>query len=133
MELAARTSRPRVAVPNQGDGILQNAINSFRQVLTPEQLAEFNCIQSLPDTDAVLVFTAELDLRRQSQKGKSIASRLAPVLQAVHSFTGVIDTLVSSDPTIAALVWGSVKMTIQVLLEGKITIYTLTGTMNRSS
>jgi hypothetical protein len=115
MELIARPSRSAVPVPNRGDEILQNAINSFRQVLTPEQLAEFNNIQSLPDTDAVLVFTAELDLRRQRQRGKSIASRLAPVLQAVHSFTGVIDTCVSSNPVIAALVWGSVKMTIQVL------------------
>ncbi|RFN47649.1 nacht domain protein [Fusarium flagelliforme] len=79
-------------------------------------LAEFNSIQSVPDTDAVLVFTAELDLRRQSQKGKSIASRLFPVLRAVHSFIGVIDTYVSSNPTIAALVWGSVKMTIQIML-----------------
>ena len=131
MELAARTSRQAVAVPNQGDEILQNAINSFRQVLTPQQLAEFNSIQSLPDTDAVLVFTAELDLRRQSQMGKSIASRLFPVLQAVHSFTGVIDTFVSSNPIIAALVWGSVKMTIQVHFRSKITALALTVNTNR--
>ncbi|KAI1056638.1 hypothetical protein LB507_001461, partial [Fusarium sp. FIESC RH6] len=84
--------------------------------LTPERLAEFDNIRSLPDTDAVLVFTAELDLRRQSQKGKSIASRLFPVLQAVHSFTGVLDTFVSSNPIIAALVWGSLKMTIQIVV-----------------
>ncbi|TXC06971.1 hypothetical protein FocTR4_00003962 [Fusarium oxysporum f. sp. cubense] len=86
------------------------------QVLTPEQLAEFNSIQSVPDTDAVLIFTAELDLRRRSQKGKSIASRLFPVLQAVHNFTAVIDTFISSNPTIAALVWGSVKLTMQIML-----------------
>ncbi|RBR10780.1 uncharacterized protein FIESC28_09311 [Fusarium coffeatum] len=116
MELIARAARSAVAVPNLADEILQNAINSFRTALTPEQLAEFNSIQSVPDTDAVLVFTAELDLRRQSQKGKSIASRLFPVLQAVHSFIGVIDTYVSSNPTIAALVWGSVKITIQIML-----------------
>ncbi|KAF4944301.1 hypothetical protein FGADI_12785 [Fusarium gaditjirri] len=104
------------SIPKKGDQILQDAINSFRTVLTPEQLAEFECIQSVPDTDAVLVFTAELDLRRQNQKGKSIASRLFPVLQSVHSFTSVIDTFVSSNPTIAALIWGSVKMTMTIML-----------------
>lgn len=114
MDLVQSSQAVTSSVPKKGDQILQNAINSFRTVLTPEQLAEFECIQSVPDTDAVLVFTAELDLRRQNQRGKSIASRLFPVLQAVHSFTSVIDTFVSSNPTIAALVWGSVKMTMTV-------------------
>ncbi|KAK2697319.1 hypothetical protein QWA68_003700 [Fusarium oxysporum] len=111
-----RSSQVVATVPGKGDQILQNAIDSFRTVLTPEQLAEFNSIQSVPDTDAVLIFTAELDLRRRSQKGKSIASRLFPVLQAVHNFTAVIDTFISSNPTIAALVWGSVKLTMQIML-----------------
>ncbi|KLO80598.1 Uncharacterized protein LW93_2937 [Fusarium fujikuroi] len=116
MDLVQSSQAVTSSVPKKGDQILQNAINSFRTVLTPEQLAEFECIQSVPDTDAVLVFTAELDLRRQNQRGKSIASRLFPVLQAVHSFTSVIDTFVSSNPTIAALVWGSVKMTMTIML-----------------
>ncbi|KAF5536865.1 NACHT domain-containing protein [Fusarium mexicanum] len=116
MDLAQSSQAVSSAIPKKGDRILQNAIDSFRTVLTPEQLAEFENIQSVPDTDAVLVFTAELDLRRQNQRGKSIASRLFPVLQAVHSFTSVIDTFVSSNPTIAALVWGSVKMTMTIML-----------------
>lgn len=114
MDLTQSSQAVTCSVPKKGDQILQNAIDSFRTVLTPEQLAEFDCIQSVPETDAVLVFTAELDLRRQNKKGKSIASRLFPVLQAVHSFTAIIDTFVSSNPTIAALVWGSVKMTMTV-------------------
>lgn len=114
MDLTQSSQAVTYSVPKKGDQILQNAINSFRTVLTPEQLAEFDCIQSVPETDAVLVFTAELDLRRQNKKGKSIASRLFPVLQAVHSFTSIIDTFISSNPTIAALVWGSVKMTMTV-------------------
>ncbi|KAG4259266.1 hypothetical protein FPRO03_12942 [Fusarium proliferatum] len=116
MDLTLSSQAATSSIPKRGDQILQNAIDSFRTVLTPEQLAEFDCIQSVPETDAVLVFTAELDLRRQNKKGKSIASRLFPVLQAVHSFTAIIDTFVSSNPTIAALVWGSVKMTMTIML-----------------
>lgn len=114
MDLTQSSQAVTCSVPKKGDQILQNAINSFRTVLTPEQLTEFDCIESVPETDAFLVFTAELDLRRQNKKGKSIASRLFPVLQAVHSFTSIIDTFISSNPTIAALVWGSVKMTMTV-------------------
>ncbi|KAF5978839.1 nacht domain-containing protein [Fusarium coicis] len=116
MDLTQSSQAITPSKPKEGDQILQNAINSFRTVLTPEQLAEFECIQSVPDTDAVLVFTAELDLQRQNQKGKSIASRLYPVLQAVHNFTSIIDTFVSLNPTIAALVWGSVKMMMMIML-----------------
>ncbi|CZR49525.1 uncharacterized protein FPRO_15884 [Fusarium proliferatum ET1] len=116
MDLTLSSQAATSSIPKRGDQILQNAIDSFRTVLTPEQLAEFDCIRSVPETDAVLVFTAELDLRRQNKKGKSIASRLFPLLQAVHSFTAIIDTFVSSNPTIAALVWGSVKMTMTIML-----------------
>ncbi|KAF9775137.1 hypothetical protein IL306_006786, partial [Fusarium sp. DS 682] len=107
--------KPNFVVSDSFTGPVRKGLREFR-LLTPEQLVEFDCIQSVPDTDAVLVFTAELDLRRQSQKGKSIASRLFPVLQAVHSFTAVVDTFISSNPTIAALVWGSVKMTMMIML-----------------
>jgi hypothetical protein len=51
-------------VSGKGDEILQNAIDSFRTIRTPEQLVEFNTIQSVLDTDAVMVLTAELDFRR---------------------------------------------------------------------
>ncbi|KAF5682015.1 NACHT domain-containing protein [Fusarium circinatum] len=116
MNLTQSSQAATSSIPKKGGQILQNAINSFRTVLTPEQLAEFENIQSVPDTDPVLVFTAELDLRQQNQKGKSIASRLFPVLQAVHSFTSIIETFVSSNPTIAVLIWGSVKMTMMIML-----------------
>jgi hypothetical protein len=61
----------------------------------------------------VLVLTAQLD-RSQDRRGRSIGTRLHSVLQCVRDFSAIIDTFVSSNPTIAALVWGSVKLTIQV-------------------
>jgi hypothetical protein len=39
---------------------------------------------------------------------------LHSVLQSVREFSAVIDTFVSSHPEIAALVWGGLKLTIQV-------------------
>jgi hypothetical protein len=65
----------------------------------------------------VLVFTAQLDSSQQ-RRGRSIATRLHSVLQSVREFSAVVDTFISSNPEIAALIWGSVKLTIQVRCAG---------------
>lgn len=92
---------------------LDEAVWDFQKILTEEQLKTLKEIKSIPDADAVLVFTAQLD-GSQNRKGRSIATRLHPVLQSVRDFSAVIDTFVSSNPKIAALIWGSIKLTIQV-------------------
>jgi len=93
---------------------LIEAIDDFQGILTEDQRTALKKIKSIPDADAVLVFTAELDYSSRHSKGRSIATRLHSVLQSVREFSAVIDTFVSSNPEIAALIWGSVKLTIQV-------------------
>lgn len=82
--------------------------------LSEEQRKILKETTSIPDADAVLVFTAQLDAS-QHRKGRSIATRLHPVLQSVRDFSAIIDTFVSSNPGVAAVIWGSVKLTIQVI------------------
>lgn len=96
------------------DKCLEDALAEFKTVLTNEQRKELDREKSIPDSNAVLVFTAKLDAKRRALKGRSIASRLHAVLQCVRDFSTVIDVLVSSRPEIAALVWGSVKLTMLV-------------------
>ena len=93
---------------------LIEAIDDFQGILTDDQRTALKTIKTIPDADAVLVFTAELDYSSRHSKGRSIATRLHSVLQSVREFSAVIDTFVSSNPEIAALIWGSVKLTIQV-------------------
>jgi hypothetical protein len=93
---------------------LHEALEDFQKILTEDQRAALKEIKSIPDADAVLVFTAKLDSSSQQRKGRSIATRLYSVLQSVRDFSAVIDTFVSSNPETAALIWGSVKLTIQV-------------------
>ncbi len=92
---------------------LNEAVDDFQRILTEEQRTALKDIKSVPDADAVLVFTAQLD-SSPHRRGRSIATRLHSVLQSVREFSAVIDTFVSSNPEIAALIWGSVKVTIQV-------------------
>lgn len=93
---------------------LQDAIFDFQSVLTDGQRRELQNIKAVPDVDAVLVFTAQLDFRNMNRKGRSIASRLYTLLQSVRDFSAAVEPFTSSHPGIAALLWGSVQLTILV-------------------
>ncbi|KAI1275482.1 hypothetical protein F5Y07DRAFT_409313 [Xylaria sp. FL0933] len=95
---------------------LQNALDDFQLVLDHDQQASLSSIKSVPDADSILVFTAELDLANRDRKGRSIGSRLYAVLSSVRNICAVFDMFVSSHPEVAALVWGSVKLTMQIIV-----------------
>ncbi|KAI0517855.1 hypothetical protein F5B22DRAFT_635706 [Xylaria bambusicola] len=94
---------------------LRDAISEFSNVLNENQRTELNQLAPVPDTDAILVFTAQLDSSSRDRKGRSFASRLHTTLLAVRNFCTVVDVFVSSHPEIAALVWGSVRLTMLVI------------------
>ncbi|KAK7398515.1 hypothetical protein QQX98_012108 [Neonectria punicea] len=95
---------------------LQEALRGFQSALTEDQHKELQAIQSVPDADSVLIFTAQLDAQLQKTR-KSIAPKLYPILQSVRDFSAVVETFVSSNPRIAALIWGSVKLTIHGVIK----------------
>ncbi|KAI0006553.1 hypothetical protein F4779DRAFT_557782 [Xylariaceae sp. FL0662B] len=107
------------------DGPLKRAIEDFQDILNDQERHEMRRIRAVPDAGTMMVFTAELDLASRSRKGSSVSSKLHRVLLSVRNFCslisgprpgGVIDTFVSSHPEIAALVWGSVKLTMLIIL-----------------
>jgi hypothetical protein len=56
---------------------------------------------------------------REKYRNKSISRALDsinPLLNNLRSLNGVVDTMVQSNPEIAALVWGSVKFVLEVTL-----------------
>lgn len=113
MALALASQSSGVPLSPQAAKQLNEAVDDFQRILTDDQRTALKNIKSIPDADAVLVFTAQLDSTQQ-RRGRSIATRLHSVLESVREFSAVIDTFVSSNPEIAALIWGSVKLTIQV-------------------
>ncbi|KAI0976277.1 hypothetical protein F4678DRAFT_482490 [Xylaria arbuscula] len=110
----ATTPSSAVAQPAVGQ-TLQDAVNEFRSVLDEEQRRELDKLKPVPDTDAILVFTAKLDATDRNRRGRSFASRLHTILLAVRNFCSIVDTFVSSHPEIAALIWGSVRLTMLVI------------------
>ncbi|KAK2017339.1 hypothetical protein LZ32DRAFT_23759 [Colletotrichum eremochloae] len=114
MSLIPTSSSPKTPTPPSKE--LEDAINNFKEILSDDQRAELQKLSAIPGADAVLVFTAQLDRSSTSRKCPNKGTRLMTVLEFVRESTAVIDTFVSSHPEIAALVWGSVKLTMQVVL-----------------
>ncbi|KAI0025622.1 hypothetical protein F4780DRAFT_216112 [Xylariomycetidae sp. FL0641] len=93
---------------------LEEALQSFQNALSAEDKTRLDIIKGVPDADAAITFTAELDRENTHRRGASLASRLYAFMQSMQQFSAVVDTFVSSNPTIAALVWGIVKLTMLV-------------------
>ncbi len=95
---------------------LEIALSEFGSVLTDDERKQLQQIKAVPDVSAALVFTAKLDASNSTRRGKSIGARAYSLLQSIQQFSAIIDTFISARPDIAALVWGSVKLTVLVSL-----------------
>ncbi|CAI0650533.1 unnamed protein product [Colletotrichum noveboracense] len=114
MELAPKSSSATSHVtPTKG---LQDAVSEFRKTLNNDQRSDLDNLKGIPDADAALVFTTQLDWSTTQRNSPNKGTRLISVLQYVRDSSVIIDTFISSHPEIAALVWGSVKLTMQVVL-----------------
>ena len=87
---------------------LKRALDNFEAVLTPKQKNRLQGIAAVPDAPAIIAFTTQLDNENAKRGSRCVATRLLTFLQSIQQFTAVVDTFVSSNPAIAALVWGSV-------------------------
>lgn len=102
--------------PSTGTPELQVALDSFKTSLNDQQRQELDSLSAHPDAAAVLQFTTLLDEKNAARRSRCIAARVHTVLACIQQFTTVVDTFVSSNPNIAALLWGSVKLTLLVSL-----------------
>lgn len=93
---------------------LTKALAKFEEVLTTEQKKQFQDSTKVPDAGGVLFFVAQLDAENASKTRRSIAPRLCTFLTATQQFAGAVETFVSSNPKIAALIWGGIKTAITV-------------------
>jgi citrate lyase beta subunit len=104
---------------------LEDAIDGFHGVLTKDDRGRLLRLGRVRDAETVIIFTAQLDQENRLRKGRGVSGRLLSVLQSVQGFTTVVDTYVSSNPRIAALVWGSIKLALLVRMDHQDTRRTL--------
>ncbi|RJE18004.1 hypothetical protein PHISCL_09658 [Aspergillus sclerotialis] len=91
----------RVADPTLS---LKQALVDFEGILTEEQKRQCQASTTKPDIASVIAFVAEIDANNNSTTKRCVAPRLCTFLQAIQQFSGVVDTFVNSNPTVAALV-----------------------------
>jgi hypothetical protein len=115
MSVTALGKSPRT---NNSDGSmlksLEMALSEFGSILTDDERKQLQKIKGVPDASAALIFTAKLDASNSTRRGRSIGARAYSMLQSIQQFSVIVDTFVSAHPDIAALVWGSVKLTVLV-------------------
>lgn len=88
---------------------LQQALANFQDSLTAEQQKKLTASTVVPNAEEVLYFVAKLDAENGSKTRRSVSPRLCTFLSAVQQFAGAVETFVSSNPKIGALIWGSIK------------------------
>lgn len=93
---------------------LKQVLASFKDTLTDEQKRQYQASATKPDAASVIAFVAEIDAdnSNKSTARRCVAPRLHTFLESTQQFSHVVDTFVSSNPSIAALVWGGVKTAI---------------------
>lgn len=93
---------------------LDDALRSFQDSLDPEQKTKFQIIKAVPDAHAVAEFTHQLDQENAKRQSRCVSARISPLLESIQQFSGIVETFVSSHPQIAALIWGIIKLVLQV-------------------
>lgn len=113
--VAASRSRAGQDVSAASVRELERTVAGFQAILTDEDRKKLQQLKTTShDSQSIITFTAELDLLDKNRRGKSVASRLASFLQTIEQFTPIVDTCIQSNPDIAALIWGSIKLTFLV-------------------
>ncbi|THX74208.1 hypothetical protein D6D05_07076 [Aureobasidium pullulans] len=111
--------RPRSPLPPTAAAVtttdaLNDALRSFQDSLDPEQKTKFLIIKAVPDAHAVAEFTHQLDQENAKRQSRCVSARISPLLESIQQFSGIVETFVSSHPQIAALIWGSIKLVLQI-------------------
>lgn len=105
----ANAARPKPEVA------LTQALYEYNAVLTDEQKKVLQSHHGPPDVSAVITLTVDIDRESSGRRSRCVGTRLITFLESVQQFTTIVNTFVSSNPHIAALVWGGVKLALLVM------------------
>ena len=116
------------AAPLKPEIKLAQALSEFQAILNDDQKTKLRNYrgQSPPSSTDVMKFTADIDWHasRNRKSRRCVGTRLTNVLHAVQQFSNVVDVVVgSSQSHIAGLIWGTVKLSLQVIAIFQLKMY----------
>ena len=93
----------------------QTALQECRSQLKPEEIRRMSSVTSYEDLQSSVAIL-EKDYRKR--RIAKVLSRIEPYLSNLRSFQGVVDTAVQAKPDLAALMWGGIKLVLEVIVKG---------------
>ena len=96
---------------------LDQALQDYEAILTDEQKIQMRSSTGIPSATAAITLTIDIDRENSSRRSRCVGARLMTLLESVQQFTTVIDTFVSSNPHMAGLIWGGVKVALLVMIQ----------------
>ena len=82
-----------------------------RACLQPKDAAK---ILQVTSYDELLESLSKLQQEHEKRVFSRILNRIEPFLLSLKSLSKIIDTFVSAKPDVAALIWGGLKLTLEV-------------------
>ena len=102
------------AAPLRPEIKLSQALKDYEAALTEDQKKSFRDT-SPPESRDVMAFTFKMNRQNEGRKSRVWGARLTSFLTSVKGFTAVVDIIVGSlGSPLAGVVWGAVKLAIQV-------------------
>ena len=89
----------------------QTALQECRSQLKPEEIKRMSPVTSYEDLQSSVAVLEKDFRKRQIPK---VLSRIEPYLSNLRSFQGVVDSAVQAKPDLAALMWGGIKLVLEV-------------------
>ena len=107
-----------MAVEFDFNDVWNQAKKQYTASLKPKEL---EILTSISSKSELLTETWHLQTRYGERRASRSLERIYPFLAGIESFSEVINVFVSSDPKIAAIVWGSLCFIFKVCLKAHAT------------
>lgn len=92
---------------------LAQALHNYEAILTDEERIQLHS-QGVPTANDAINLTTLIDEKTKDNRRHCMGPRLITFLESVQQFPSIMDVFVSSNPQMAALVWGGAKFALLV-------------------
>ncbi|CAG9953611.1 unnamed protein product, partial [Clonostachys rosea f. rosea IK726] len=102
----------------------QEACERCKARLSQEDAA---VILTTPSYQHLITAMGGMEQAYKDKKSAKILKHLAPALESIRSFGGIINTAIPANPDVAALMWGGIRLVLDLLLRSSMAIEKITA------
>ena len=91
----------------------QVAADAFRRRLTADDVGSLEAIRNVDDLKCAI---EAIEKEQSSRKAIRNINKIRPFINSLEQYAGVIEVFVTTKPEILAMLWGPIKLCLQVRL-----------------